>query len=355
MAITVPVYATREDVKAALDIKFTARSSAQVDRAVVSGAGAVEDQLKRKFYPADATRVFDWPNRYQRAAAWRLYFGKNDLVSATAVISGGVSIPLASVNFEPVNSGPPFTRMELDISKLPGSFTAGQTWQHDIAVTGTWGYSAVTAPAGTLAAAITDTTGTTAVVSDSTQCGAGALLLCGTERMLVTDRAMITTGQAQQGAGCSTASNADVALTVTDGTKYATGETLLLDSERMLVVDIAGNVLTVKRAWDGSVLATHSGATVYAPRSLTVTRGALGTTAATHLNAAAISRYVYPGLVVELNVAEAINTLLQGTSGYARTVGEGDNLRLASGAGLADIRARAMAAHGRAKARQRAV
>jgi hypothetical protein len=58
--------------------------------------------------------------------------------------------------------------------------------------------------------------------------------------------------------------------------------------------------------------------------------------------------------VVELAIAEAENTILQKTSGYSRTVGEGDSLRLASGAGLADIRARAVAAYGR-KARQRAV
>jgi hypothetical protein len=355
MTITVPVYCTREDVKSALDIKFTARSSAQVDRAVISAAGAVEDQLKRKFYPVDATRVFDWPNRYLRAAPWRLWLGKNDLVSATAVTSGGVAIPLASINLEPANSGPPFTHLELDISKAPGAFTAGQTWQHDIAITGTWGYRADTTPAGTLAVAITDTTGTTVAVSDSTQCGVGSLLVCGAERMLVTDRSMRDTGQAQQGAGCGTAVNSDVSLTVTDGTKYTVGETLLLDSERMLVVDIAGNVLTVKRAFDGSVLATHSGAEVYAPRSLTVTRGALGTTAATHLISAAVSRYAYPGLVTELNIAEAVNTFLQETSGYARTVGEGETQRNASGAGLADIRARAMSAHGRAKARQRAI
>jgi hypothetical protein len=353
MAITAVTYCTREDVKSALDIKATARSNAQVDRAVISGAGAVEDQLKRRFYPQDAVRSFDWPNRFQRTSPWKLYFGKNDLVSATAVTAGGVAIPLASINFEPVNSGPPFTRMELDISKAPGAFAVGPTWQHDIAITGTWGYSAVTAPAGTLTAALSDTTGTTVAVSDSTQAGVGALLLCGTERMLVTDRAMITTGQAQQGAGAGTAVNSDVSLTVTDGTKYAAGEVLLLDSERMLVVDIAGNVLTVKRAWDGSVLATHSAAVIFAPRSLTVIRGALGTTAATHLISSAVSRFTYPGLVTELNVAEAVNTLLQETSGYSRTVGEGDNLRLASGAGLKDIRARAMSAHGRAKVRQR--
>jgi len=198
-----------------------------------------------------------------------------------------------------------------------------------------------------------DTTGTLAQVTDSSQIGVGSVIVAGTERMLVTDRAMVTTSQTQQ-SGLTTASNSDVALGVTDGTKYFVGETLLLDSERVLVVDIAANILTVKRAWDGSVLATHSGATIFAPRNLFVTRGALGTTAATHLISAGISRYVYPAPVVELAVAEAVNTVLQKTSGYARTVGEGDNLRLASGAGLADLRAKVVSTYGR-KARQRAV
>ncbi len=98
----------------------------------------------------------------------------------------------------------------------------------------------------------------------------------------------------------------------------------------MLITDIAGNVLTVKRAWDGSVLATHVGATVYAPRLLTVVRGVLGTAAATHLNGAAVAVHAVPGLVRELAVAEALNLFLQESAGYARTVGEGDSLRMAS-------------------------
>lgn len=353
MAVTTPCYCTREDVKTALDLKETARSNAQVDRAIQAGSRQAEQLLKRVFYPTDATLKFDWPNPNQRARPWRIWFNQYDLVSATAVTSGGINIPISNINFEPVNSGPPFTYMELDISKS-SALSAGSTWQHSVLITGTWGYSANTAPAGSLAAAMSDTTGTSAQVTDSSQVGVGALLLVGTERMLVTDRAMITTGQTQQGTGAGTVSNSDVALGVTDGTKYAVGETLLLDSERMLVVDIAGNTLTVKRGWDGSVLATHSGATIYAPRNLTVTRGALGTTAATHLQSAAASRYVYPPLVVDLSIAESLNTVLQETSGYSRTVGEGDSLRLASGAGLADIRSQAMNANGR-KARQRVI
>lgn len=351
MAISTPCYCTREMVKSALDIKATARDDSQVDRAIEAASRTVESTLKRVFYPLDATRYFDWPNS-QRARPWRMWFNQYDCVSLTSVTSGGVSIPLNTVFLEPVNAGPPYTYMEVDISTT-SSFSPGQTWQHSLAVVGTWGYSANTASAGALAVAITSTTATTATITDSSQLGVGSVLLIDTERLLVTDRAMVSTGQTQQ-SGAETATNNDVALTVTDGTKYTVGETLLLDSERMLIVDIAGNVLTVKRAWDGTALATHSSATIYAPRLLTVTRGALGTTAATHLISAGISRYVYPGLVVDLAVAEAINALLQETSGYARTVGEGDSMRLASGAGLADIRAQAISANGR-KARQRVV
>ena len=132
-------------------------------------------------------------------------------------------------------------------------------------------------------------------------------------------------------------------------------ETILVDAERMLVTDIAGVVATVKRAWDGTVLAAHTGALdVYAPRTLTVTRGAQGTTAATHDTAAPVSRLVVPPLVRDLAIAEAINRLLSEISGYARTVGSGENLRNASGAGLKLIRDDVVTRYGR-KSRIRSV
>jgi hypothetical protein len=170
--------------------------------------------------------------------------------------------------------------------------------------------------------------------------------------MVITGRSMASTGQTLQ--ADLTASNADVSVLVEDGTGYAVDEVVLLDAERLLIVDVAGNLLVVKRAWDGSVLATHTGSAVYAPRALTVERGALGTTAAAHDDATAIARYEPPGLVRELCLAEALNTLLQRQSGYARTVGSGDNQREAAGRALRDIRDQAYTAYGR-KARIRGV
>lgn len=345
MAITTPCYCTREDVKLALDFKESARNNSLIDPAIESAARDIEAGMHRKFYPQVGVRYFNWPNA-QRAYPWRLWLEQNDLISLTAVTSGGVAIPLSSVFLEPVNSGPPYSSIELDRSKV-AAFGQGATPQRNIALTGTWGFSTDTAPAGALGVAMNDTTGTVAQVTNSAAIGVGDSVLIDTERMLVTEKSMVSTSQTQQGSGCSTAVASDKTLAVTDGTKYFIDETLLLDSERMRVVDISGNNLTVIRSWDGTVLSTHSGATIFALRSLTVTRGALGTTAATHLISAPVATHVVPSLVQELATAVALNYVLQKTSGWSRTVGEDANVVQATGPALSFLWADAIRGYAR--------
>lgn len=345
MAVNTPCLCNREEVKRALDIRETAVRNSQVDRAIETASRNVEFRLHRKFHPLTTTYYFDWPN-FQLAYPWRIWLDNKELAgTATTITSGGVNIPIANVFHEPVNSGPPFTYIEINRA-TSSSFGGGSTPQRSVAITGDFGYYLQTDSAGSLAAALSDTTSTTITCTDSSTLGVGNILLVDTERLLVRDQAFTTTSQTQQ-SGCTTAVNSDTALTVTDGTKYFVNEVLLLDSERMLITTIVGNVLTVVRAWDGSTLATHSGATINAPRLLTVSRAELGSTAATHLQSAAINVYRVPSAVKELAIAEAINSILQETSGYARTVGEGDNLRQASGSGLAILWNEAIASYGR--------
>lgn len=351
MTLLVPglTYASEEDVKAALDIKYTARATGQIRRALASATSSVHGQLHRVFYPYATTRYKDWPN-HQYAEPWRLWLDGDEVISVTTLTAGDDTIASSDYHLEPVNSGPPYTHIEIDLASN-AAFTAGDTHQRSIGITGLFGYRDDTTPAGTLAEAL-DASETGVDVSDSSQVGVGNVIKIDSERMIVTGRSMLDTGQ-----NCSTlaASESDVAITgITAGT-IAVDEVLLVDSERMLVVDVAGTTLTVKRRWDGSVLAAHTvGADIYAPRTLTVTRGALGTTAATHSTSTAIVRQVYPGLVQELCLAEAINTLEQGRSAYGRTIGSGENVRESSGRGLRQIRDDAWTAFGR-KARKRAV
>jgi hypothetical protein len=319
-------YATREDVMRALDSKLTARNSAQIDRAVESASRDVEGPCHRRFYPELATRRFDWPPR-AGATPWILRLNDNELISVSSLTSGSTTIASSDYFLRRADDKdePPYTRIELDLDSS-ASFGEGATYQRDIAITGLFGYRNDETTAGLLTAAVTTTTATTISVNAaaSAAVGVGSLLRVDSERLLVTGRTMADTGQNVGGAGLTAQAN-NVTLAVSDGTAFALDEILLVESERMLVVDIAGNNLTVKRGWDGSVLAAHAaGVDIYAPRSLTVTRGALGTTAATHASGTTVQRWDPPGLVRRLTIAEAINTLTSETAGYSRAPRSGE-------------------------------
>ena len=74
--------------------------------------------------------------------------------------------------------------------------------------------------------------------------------------------------------------DSETAVDVASGAAIAIGQTLLIDSEQLYVKSISTNTLTVER-------------------------GANGTTAATHSNGAAISRYLYPADVVDATIRVA--------------------------------------------------
>lgn len=356
MTISRPCYATRERVKRLADIKLTAHNDWQVDDAIEAASDAVDALLHRAFYPTVATHYFDWPN-FQYAYPWRLWLDNKELADITTTVpvvtTGGVVIPSAACNFEPVNSGPPYNYLELR-RDMPYAFGVGQTPQRDIGIAGVYGFWTRTAPGGALAAALSDTTGTTAIVSNGALIGVGDHILIGSERMLVTDQQMTATGQTQQGSGVSTAQKNDVLLQVTDGTQYAPQEVVQLDAEQMLITSVTGNFLTVLRAWNGTTLATHAGATVYAARQLTVMRGALGTTAASHTNGTAVAVGLVPPLVRQLAEAEAVVEVAQQVGAYAATQGDGQSKVVKIGTGLPDLRDRCYTAYGR-KARIRVV
>src|SRR5688572_18137976 len=91
MAITSPVYTTREAVKRALDSKQVARNDEEVDRALEAGAELIFGETHRRFYPWTGTRYLDWPN-YQYARSYRLWLDANEVASVTTLVSGGVTI-----------------------------------------------------------------------------------------------------------------------------------------------------------------------------------------------------------------------------------------------------------------------
>lgn len=334
MTITRPVYCTREDVKGSMDSKETARNNSVVDDAIIGATESVEALLKRRFYPEFGTWYFDWP-RPRISRAGHVWLDMDELISVTSVTSGGVTIPATDYFLEPANEGPPYTRLRID-QDSSASLSAGRNYQRSLVIVGVRGATANSAPAGALAEAL-DADETAVNVSGPIGIGVGSILLVGTEYMIVGERFTLTSGQTL-GTNLTALASAD-SVTVSDGSAFSSLEVITIDSERMLVVGVTGNVLTVRRAWDGTTLTTHtSGATIYAARTLTVTRGALGTVATTHADGALVRAHLVPALVRALTKAEARGIITdEQMGGQSKT----------QVAQLDALRARTRAAHGR--------
>lgn len=351
------VYSTREAVQDAFDVREAAHRSAQIDDALRSASDDVDGWLNRHKHgvaPTIATRYFNWPSGFGQA--WRLWLDENEIVSVTSLTAGGTTIAPADYFLEPVNSGPPYTYIELNTSSS-AAFTNSGTSQRAIAITGTFGLGDTQRAAGALAEAL-DASETGVDVTDASLVGVGDVLLVDSERMAVTDRSSLSTG-VNLGTALTAQKNNQTIAGISGG--FSVGEVLLIDSERMRIIENNGTDLTVIRAYDGSTLAAHSiGAGLFAYRTLVVQRGVLGTTAATHLTATAITRWEVPDLIRDLTKAEAITRLEQEFSAYGARVYSDEAERdssgtdVVSGRGLTDIR-KACARRYKRKFRKRAI
>jgi hypothetical protein len=345
VAVTEPVYCTREQVLASLDTAPSVRQYAQLDRLIAAASRDVDALTRRSFWPRAASRLFDWPDP-QGSPSWRLWVDQPEaLISVSGLAAGGTLLDPSSYTLYP-DDGPPYSRIEL-LRDHDGTLTGAATSQRAIEVVGWWGYRDNATGAGELAADVDDTA-TVLDVSDAALIGVGDLICVDTERMQVTGRRALPTGTTLAAALGAEKSGTTVA--VVDGTAVQPGETILVDAERLAVDDIAGDTLIVRRAVEGSVLAAHlPGAVVWAPRRLLVERAAVGTPAAAHLTGAAVTRWVPPAPVNSLAIEETIVKIGREQSGMARMVGAGDAMRAAPGGDIRDVRAQVKALYRRVR------
>jgi len=312
-------YCTREAVKAAVGMPGADLDSL-LDSYVEAASEDVESFLGRRFIPETAIKYFRWPPLI--GGGYVLQLDDLDLIAVTLLQAAALdttptTIVAADFFTEPVNSGPPYTRIEIDQSSS-AAFESGDTSQRSIAVTGRWGYGEDTKAAGALAEA-DDGSETALEVTDSSLIGVGDTIKIGTEAMFVSGKNLLTTTATNSAA--LAANRAETTIAVNTGTLIKAGETITIDSERMFVESISANNLTVQRAYDGSTLASHLiTQTLYAPRTLTVVRAVNGTTAAAHDTAAAIVKYAPPADIVEYCRAHAIAHHQQGRSGWTGVV-----------------------------------
>lgn len=339
MTVSRHTYATREAIKAAAGWNGDA-FSALADRLAESHTDKVDELYSRRFFPRVVTRYYDWPST-RHVSTTKLFFDA-DILSVTSFTADGTAISASDYYLYPVDeTGKPYAWLELDADS---DAEFGDGGQRTLVLVGVEGYSNNTTPAGALGASINDSV-TSLTVTDSSLVGVGDLILIGTERLIVTDKAFADTTK-NIAADLDDLNTADT-VTLPSSHGILAGEVIQVDSERMLVRSVATTSAVVDRAYDGTQLAAHTnGADIYAPRTLTITRGAYGTTAASHTQADAITKNVPPSLVRDLVIAEAIAQHVQEAAGYGAAVGPGGQAttdRIA----LLDLRKRAWEAYGR--------
>src|SRR3990172_13436170 len=150
-------YASREQTKRALKLSGT-ESDAIIDYHIEAASREIDRELGVRsgvFIPETKTRQFSWPQDPDAEERFVLsYVLRLDewLLSVSAITSenGVITVPTAEVFLEPVNEGPPYTRLEIDKATTDANalFAADESNQRAARVAGSWGYSADTKGAG---------------------------------------------------------------------------------------------------------------------------------------------------------------------------------------------------------------
>lgn len=347
-----PAYASREALALALDRGLTVRSIEGLDRALYAGADTIEQELERVFWPWYGTRTFDIPadDTSTNTPSWRLWLAPHDLISLESLTVAGAAVSLSNVQLRPDNRvNAPARWLELDRASSASFHDGGAGSQRRASGVGLWGWSDESRRAGTVAAAVDTDDLTldldTAPTVGVSAVGVGHLIKINSERMVVEDRAITDTGVNLAADLAATTSNTmPTSVGVTSGLAFAAGEIIAVDGEWMLVERIVGNTLHVRRGYASTPVASHAnGADIYAYRRLQVARAAAGTTAGSHADGDAVTRWVAPPAIEALNIALAQEIAVQEGAAYARTVGAGDNEREARAHGLAAAWKRARA------------
>lgn len=317
-------YTTRESFKGALESSGPDRD-ALIDKHIAGATKTIDKQLNLRFVPETKTRFYPWPQRTQDSKQILWLDALLLSVDTLKTQNGTVTIAADDYFLEPVNTGPPYRSIEIDLGDNVASdaeFGSDDSSQRAISVLGSWAFGNDTEPAGTVASGLASgATVTTFVCSDGSLIDVGDTLLMGSEQVFVSGRVNAALGSILID-GALTAEQSEVTVTVDGSHGIVAGEIILIGSERMLVRDVSGNDLTVERAYDGSVLAAHSDDTaVHVYRTLTIVRGVNGTTAATHPDTTVITKYKPPEDIQNLCRAEAIFNYEQDKSGHTGVVG----------------------------------
>lgn len=282
---------------------------------------AASDKFMRKggnFVPMIGSKTFyvEGNNRSEV-----LYFPA--LLSITSLTINGETISTDNYRFVPSNrmwENGPYIGIEL----------IGYSWPCSsdipIVINGVWGLYNLTSSLGVSVTQATSTE-TTVVVTN------GALLSPGMVLLVESEQEHVISGAGSPGSPAGTTATSkvngaivqgDVQVQVDNGAEFHEGETLQVDVEDMYILRIGGNLLSVKRGWNGTEVVEHvDDSVIRVYRTFGVVRGVNGTTAAAHSNKV-LSRYVVPETINHYAISLASRMRMSAETAFSGSSGNSE-------------------------------
>jgi len=258
------------------DLGNTGLSEAAILSKIYAASQAIEQKIGQ-FIPSYETRYFEGEEGEDEILI-------PPLLSVTSITNGGAAMAASDYLLKPYGrrwKQGPYHAIELYDQ---GSVGGWSLLDKGVAITGKWGMfdNPVDLEANITSA---DSTNTSLTVTDGSKCGPGMVMLVESEQMVATGTGAATSTTATLNGAID---DAVEEIVLSNGALVNSGEILKVDFEQMKCLEVSGNTIQVQRGWANSKRASHlTGATVYAYRTFTITRGANGTTAATHAAKAA--------------------------------------------------------------------
>lgn len=269
-----------------------------------------------RFLPVIETRTFG-----ANKIAVKIYLNF-PLLSVTEIVNDGETLTGSDYILQPAgkhwDNGP---YSVIEVAPDASNISAWDVDADGISITGRFGkFDARELLSATLGAAIESTSATAMRVSDGAQVSPGMVLLLGSEWVFIKATAAPVSAVTTLGAALDAK---DEIITVADGSLLHVGEVIRMGVEQARVLDVNSNTVALQRGWNKTTKTTHaSGSAVDVYRNFTIERGVNGSTAATHLVNAAISRQVVPEDVNGLARKIATRMLKDASGGYQGRSGD---------------------------------
>lgn len=215
-------YAGLDDLTNAMKGGSSAVDKAVALRVLEVVSRSCDKWLERRFYHETATAYFDG-NGMRKLTLARVANepGRGDLLSATSVKldddrNGVYEITLVqNTDYRLTSKGEGGAYRQLEaLPELSTQIGYWPSWSHCIEVAGVWGFSQETESAGTLGAAIADTTTTTVTMTSGHTVQAGNTIIVGSEQMFVRS-VNVNELTVKRGVNSSTAAAALISAAVT--------------------------------------------------------------------------------------------------------------------------------------------